>query len=144
MAGEITPWTSVGPELFNSAIFSADSILNLCHAILIQDQQMGAGKPVSNDIFFRLNGRNFISVELKTDRMFCLRFKIVVFQNLLSVTRKVDKKADYSLFLNLLIADLIFSFIVDTTDPHRLFVGCHCLRRAFRSLIKSLVPSSKM
>jgi hypothetical protein len=32
--------------------FFSDIILNLYQAILIQGQQMGAGKPVGNDIYF--------------------------------------------------------------------------------------------
>jgi hypothetical protein len=78
---------------------------------------MEAVKPVGNDIYFLLTGRNFISSELNIGRLFFSRSRIfVVLQQLLSVTRKVDKRVDHSLFLSLLMADLIFSFIVDKTD----------------------------
>jgi hypothetical protein len=107
---------------------------------------LGAGEPVGNDIYFLLIGRYFISVELN-DRQNVLSplQNLRGLQNLLSVTRKIDKWADHSLFLNLLMADLIFLFLVDTTNPKNgLLVRCHCLRRAFRSPIKSLILSGKV
>jgi hypothetical protein len=50
---------------YSIRLFFADSTLNLCRAILIQGPQMGARKPVGNDIYFFLIGGTFISVELK-------------------------------------------------------------------------------